>query len=105
MKFAGDVLHGRTGRAWPHTPTVAVAVVAVVLLGCAGAAAVAAWWLIARQRPAPGDPVAALARNPRIRGADPAAGRPGRALSCAGLWPARTRAVCTRQRPGWRSAG
>ena len=25
------------------------------------------WWLIARHRPAPGDPVAALARNPRIR--------------------------------------
>jgi len=30
-KFAGDVLHGRTYRAWPHTPTVAVTAAAIVL--------------------------------------------------------------------------
>ncbi len=67
-KFAGDVLHGHTSRAWPHTSTAAVAVIAVVLLGAAGAVAATAWWLITRHRLAPGDPVAALARNPRIRG-------------------------------------
>ena len=66
-KFAGDVLHGRTYRAWPHTPTLAVAVVAVVLIGAAAALAAVAGWLIARRRAAPGDPVAALARNPRMR--------------------------------------
>ena len=67
IKFAGDVLHGRTGRAWPHTPTVAVSVTAVLLIGCIAALVVAAGRVLARWRPAPGDPVAALARNPRMR--------------------------------------
>ena len=66
-KFASDVLHGRTDRAWPHTPAVAVAIAAVVLIGGAAALATVAGWLIARRRAAPGDPVAALARNPRMR--------------------------------------
>jgi type IV secretory pathway TraG/TraD family ATPase VirD4 len=66
--FISDVLHDRTWRAWPHTPTVVVAVVAVVLAGCATALVGAAGWVIARRRSAPGDPVAALARNPRMRG-------------------------------------
>ena len=34
MKFAADVLHGRTGQAWPHTPTVVVTVTVFVLAGC-----------------------------------------------------------------------
>ena len=38
MKFADDVLHGRTGQAWPHTPTAAVTVTAVVLAGCVAVA-------------------------------------------------------------------
>jgi len=67
VKFIGDVLHDRTGRAWPHTPTVAVTAVAVVLTGCTAALVVVAGRAIARRRPAPGDPVAALARNPRLR--------------------------------------
>ncbi|MGH3217932.1 MAG: type IV secretory system conjugative DNA transfer family protein [Streptosporangiaceae bacterium] len=66
-RFAGDVLRGHTSRAWPHTPTVAVAVLAVVLLGVVAAGAATVWWLVSRHRTAPGDPVAALARNPRIR--------------------------------------
>jgi type IV secretory pathway TraG/TraD family ATPase VirD4 len=65
--FAGDVLHGRTGRAWPHTPTVAVITTAVVLAGLAALLAGVAAWRTARLRPVPGDPVAALARNPRMR--------------------------------------
>jgi type IV secretory pathway TraG/TraD family ATPase VirD4 len=65
-KFAVDVLDGRTAQAWPHTPTVAVAVVAVLLAGCVVAAGVVAVRVTARWRPAPGDPVAALARNPRM---------------------------------------
>jgi type IV secretory pathway TraG/TraD family ATPase VirD4 len=67
MKFAGDVLHGHTYRAWPHTPTVAVTAVAVVLVGSAAVLAVLAGRLVARLWPVPGDPVAALARNPRMR--------------------------------------
>ena len=66
-KFAGDVLHGRTYRAWPHTPTVAVTAASIVLAGGAAILAGFAGWLITRRRPAAGDPVAALARNPRMR--------------------------------------
>ena len=61
MKFAGDVLHGRTGQAWPHTPTVMVTVTALVLAGCVAALATMGAWVIVRLWPAPGDPVAALA--------------------------------------------
>ncbi len=66
-KFAGDVVHGRTGRAWPHTPTIAVTVITLALTGLAGALIIGVVWLTARWRPAPADPVAALARNPRLR--------------------------------------
>jgi type IV secretory pathway TraG/TraD family ATPase VirD4 len=67
MKFAADVLHGRTGQAWPHTPTVVVTVTVFVLAGCVAVLATIGAWAIVRLWPAPGDPVAALARNPRIR--------------------------------------
>jgi type IV secretory pathway TraG/TraD family ATPase VirD4 len=67
MKFAADLVHGRTQRAWPHTPTYAVAVAAVLLALCIGVVVVGAVWAIARWRPAPGDPVATLARNPLMR--------------------------------------
>jgi type IV secretory pathway TraG/TraD family ATPase VirD4 len=67
MKFASDVLHGRSYRAWPHTPAVAVTTAAVILTGAAAVLAAAAGWLITRRRAVPGDPVAALARNPRMR--------------------------------------
>jgi type IV secretory pathway TraG/TraD family ATPase VirD4 len=65
--FAVHLLHGRTALAWPHTPTPAVACCAVALLACAAALAATAARMITRLRPAPGDPVAALARNPRMR--------------------------------------
>jgi type IV secretory pathway TraG/TraD family ATPase VirD4 len=67
IKFAADLLHGRTARAWPHTPTPAVAMLAVTLTGAAGGLAVAVARLTAGWRPDPGDPAAALARNPRMR--------------------------------------
>jgi hypothetical protein len=102
-KFADDVVRGRTYLAWPHTPTVAVTAAAIVLAGGAAALAGTAGWLILRRRPAAGDPVAALARNPRMRAltARPAAPRP----PCAGPWPEPTRAPSTPRRPGSRSAG
>ncbi|MBV9444666.1 MAG: type IV secretory system conjugative DNA transfer family protein [Streptosporangiaceae bacterium] len=64
--FFKDVLAGRTTQAWPHTPTplVAVCVAAVYLL--AVGSGVAAWVIIQRRRPVPGDPVAALGDNPAI---------------------------------------
>jgi hypothetical protein len=65
IKFASDVLHGRTASAWPHTPTPAVAAAATVLLAAFTAAAALTGRFIARHWPAPGDPVAALARNPQ----------------------------------------
>jgi type IV secretory pathway TraG/TraD family ATPase VirD4 len=67
VKFASDVAHGRTQQAWPHTPTVAVAVTAALLTLGVAALVVAAVWAVARWRPAPGDPVATLARNPRMQ--------------------------------------
>ncbi len=67
IKFAGDVLHGRTGRAWPHTPTPAVVAASAVLAGAAGLAVALVWRAAAARLPAPADPVAALARNPGIR--------------------------------------
>jgi type IV secretory pathway TraG/TraD family ATPase VirD4 len=66
-RFADDVLRGRTNRAWPHTPTVAVTAAAIVLVGAVAVLVGLAGWLIMRRRAAAGDPVAALARNPRMR--------------------------------------
>jgi type IV secretory pathway TraG/TraD family ATPase VirD4 len=66
-KFISDVLHDRTWRAWPHTPTPAVTAAAIVVVVLAAALAAVAWRAIARRRSAPGDPVAALARNPLMR--------------------------------------
>ena len=67
MKFTRDVLHGRTQDAWPHTPTAAVVITAVVMAGLVAGLAAAVSRLAGRWRAAPGDPVAALARNPRMR--------------------------------------
>ena len=67
IKFADDVVHGRTGRAWPHTPTRTVTIITIVLIAFAAALITGLVWLTARWRPAPADPVAALARNPRLR--------------------------------------
>jgi type IV secretory pathway TraG/TraD family ATPase VirD4 len=68
LGFVTDLAHGRTASAWPHTPSAAVAVAVVVLLALAAVLAGAAAGLVGHQRNAPGDPVAALARNPRMRG-------------------------------------
>src|SRR6185437_1904837 len=67
-RFAVDVLGGHPARAWPHTPTALVVVMTIVLLGGIAAAGMVAVRIIARLRPAAGDPVAALARNPRMHG-------------------------------------
>jgi type IV secretory pathway TraG/TraD family ATPase VirD4 len=66
-RFASDVLNGRAAQAWPHTPTTAVAVMAVLLAGCVAILGTVVARVAARLRPAAGDPVAALARNPRMR--------------------------------------
>ena len=67
MKFTRDLLHGRTQQAWPHTPTAAVTITAVVLTAAVAALAVVVVRVAGRLWPAPGDPVAALAGNPRMR--------------------------------------
>jgi type IV secretory pathway TraG/TraD family ATPase VirD4 len=68
IKFAADLLHGRTQRAWPHTPTLAVAIATLLLAACAAVLAAGVLRVIGRVRPAAGDPVAALAGDPRLRG-------------------------------------
>ena len=67
IKFVSDVLHGRTGSAWPHTATPAVAAAMAVLAAGAAAATAMAWRVVVARMPPAADPVAALARNPRIR--------------------------------------
>jgi type IV secretory pathway TraG/TraD family ATPase VirD4 len=66
MQFIADLAHGRTSHAWPHTPTPAVTTTAAVLTTTAAFLAAAVARFIARHRAVPGDPVAALARNPRM---------------------------------------
>jgi len=60
------LLRGRTAQAWPGTPTVLVIAAGLILACAAAAAAAVAWRFIGRRIPRPGDPVAALSRNPRI---------------------------------------
>ncbi|MGI5159367.1 hypothetical protein [Microbispora sp. CA-102843] len=64
--FVADVLHGRTADAWPGTPTWAVAGIAAALAVAAAAVALPVCRAVLRRLPAAGDPVAALARNPRL---------------------------------------
>ena len=66
-KFARDLLHGRTQHAWPHTATIAVVLTTVVLAGLTAAVTALAFRRIRRWWAVPGDPVAALARNERMR--------------------------------------
>jgi hypothetical protein len=67
IKFMTDVARGHTRAAWPGTPTVAVIVVTVALAVVIAVAVVAAGWVVTRYRGTPGDPVAALGRNLRLR--------------------------------------
>jgi type IV secretory pathway TraG/TraD family ATPase VirD4 len=68
LVFITDLAHGQTARAWPHTSSAAVGVACVVLTGLAAVVTVAAARVIRVRRNVPGDPVAALARNPQIAG-------------------------------------
>jgi len=67
IKFLTDVARGRTGVAWPHTPTAAVLAITFVLLAVVVVLGVLVVRTVARFRAAPGDPVAALAVNPQMR--------------------------------------
>jgi len=66
-QWVTDVVAGRIGRAWPGTPTWLVAVTGAVLAGRVVRIIAFAWWQVSRRRVRPGDPVAALSRNPGIR--------------------------------------
>ena len=67
VKFVTDLAHGSTTSAWPRTPALAVGTATLLLLTLALLSAVVAARLVSRRWSAPGDPVAALARNPRMR--------------------------------------
>ena len=67
MRWVTAVLHGRTAKAWPGTPTSLVAVTGAVLAAVLAAAGFTAWRIIARRLSQPGDPVAALSRDRSIR--------------------------------------
>ncbi len=66
-KFIADIARGRTSMAWPRTPTAAVVAIAVVLLAVLVALVILIGRFVMQRLGAPGDPVAALARNPRMR--------------------------------------
>ena len=66
MKFITDIAHGDTGAAWPGTPTPLVAAILVLLVAVAAAVVLVAWRGLSRLVPQPGDPVAALRRNPGL---------------------------------------
>jgi hypothetical protein len=65
--FVIFILYGHAGRAWPRTPTLAVTLIATALICGAITIIIVAARLVIRFRAAPGDPAAALARNPRMR--------------------------------------
>jgi hypothetical protein len=67
ITFMTDVAHGDTRAAWPGTPTATVVAATVVLTVIGAAAVVAIGCIVSRYRGAPGDPVAALGRNLRMR--------------------------------------
>jgi type IV secretory pathway TraG/TraD family ATPase VirD4 len=66
-QWAADLARGRTGQAWPGTPTALVVAIAVVLAASATAVVATVWRVISARRPGHGDPVAALRRNPGIQ--------------------------------------
>jgi hypothetical protein len=92
-RWVAALVTGRTAQAWPATPTILVIVIGVLLAALTGAAAVAGWRrVIAPRLPRPGDPVAALARNPeitRLAGAEAARGAIRLRPSLAGASPRR----------------
>ena len=65
--FVIDLLHGRTDKTWPGTPTPLVITFLAVLAAASITTAGTAWWMIARRIPEPGDPVAALSDNPELK--------------------------------------
>jgi type IV secretory pathway TraG/TraD family ATPase VirD4 len=75
VRWVLALLHGRTAQAWPGVPTPLVAVADAVLAAVLGAVGFFAWRAVARRATRPGDPVAALSRDPAVRqlGQSPAA--------------------------------
>src|SRR6266487_379228 len=66
QQWVADLAAGRIARTWPGTPTWLVIAIAAAIAGRLIRAAAFAWWQITRHRARPGDPVAALRRNPGI---------------------------------------
>ncbi|MFC0552572.1 type IV secretory system conjugative DNA transfer family protein [Planotetraspora thailandica] len=69
--FVLEVVEGRTAAAWPGTPTLAVVVVASLLITGALTVVVGAWGFVVGRLPDPVDPVAALADNPGLAALKP----------------------------------
>jgi type IV secretory pathway TraG/TraD family ATPase VirD4 len=90
-RWVTTLARGHTAQAWPGTPTPAVAAAGAVMLALATAVTVVAARVISRRLTRPGDPVAALSRDPAVRrlAHDPAAGKSIRLRpSLAGTKPA-----------------
>jgi type IV secretory pathway TraG/TraD family ATPase VirD4 len=62
-----SLARGRTGQAWPGTPTALVLPIALALACTAITSVALTWRIIGARIPRPGDPVAALAVNPQIK--------------------------------------
>ncbi|GAA1834122.1 type IV secretory system conjugative DNA transfer family protein [Actinomadura chokoriensis] len=71
--FAITLVQGRTGQAWPGTPTWLVLLILVLLGSALVRGGWEIWARIARRLPQPGDAVAALADNPGLTALQPEA--------------------------------
>jgi len=67
VRWVSALVHGHAAQAWPGVPTALVAAAWAILAAALGALAAAAWRAAARRSAKPGDPVAALSRNPSAR--------------------------------------
>jgi hypothetical protein len=67
VRWVSALVHGHAVQAWPGVPTPLVGAAWGVLAAVLGAVTVTAWRAAARRSTRPGDPVAALSRNPSAR--------------------------------------
>jgi type IV secretory pathway TraG/TraD family ATPase VirD4 len=67
ISWASALVQGNAALAWPGVPTAAVAAAGALFTALLAGTALTAWRIAARRITRPGDPVAALSRDPGIR--------------------------------------
>jgi hypothetical protein len=67
IEFFKNISNGSAHRDWPHTPTAAVVIVAILLAAVVVTLAGFLWRMATRVQPRHGEPAAKRAREPRLR--------------------------------------